>query len=487
MCVSPVAPATLRLTSRLCGAIPRTRSPSSPAMMPGEVCAVPEGVEVRQVRVAALVGEVGAVDDLARLIETGHRSDTRVDQCDVDALPSEALPIELLGRLLADQRQRNRVARLDRHRQRDLRFAGHRRQQRGRRLRLGRHRGGERQAECGNCRHPAQERATSSSSSPPPPCHGRLTPPGSYRHVVVSSSVENTVLSSPTHCGGFDTLCGSRHVQGSLNPSPPLRTPVITGVLVDTGRSTPLVSVRARYTPGGGSSDDLTDRERDNSRQRALELTTHAHSALRRPGRRWQSLRLESARGRHSGARGSRGRRIGNRRVAEGASTQPGEWSAQRSVHDPRPQRRDPVVHGRHDCFTVTSVHRSWSQASAQRRKAAASIGRWMRNPWTSSQPSSLTSRSVAGSSMPSDTVASPRSPARLIDARTMAAARVVGTHSADEAPVDLELIDRQPVQVLQRRVPGTEVVDRDPTPRLPEPGQHRRRSCRSRPPSRPR
>ena len=53
----------------------------------GEMGAVTVRVEVGEVVEAALVGEVGAVEDLAGLIETAHRCDTGIDEGDVDALP----------------------------------------------------------------------------------------------------------------------------------------------------------------------------------------------------------------------------------------------------------------------------------------------------------------------------------------------------------------------------------------------------------------
>ena len=84
--VEPSAPAALTLTRRAPGA-----TPWKPDLRivagddPGHVRPVPVGVEVGQVAVAALVGEVGALDDLALGGQRRHRDHARVDHGDVDA------------------------------------------------------------------------------------------------------------------------------------------------------------------------------------------------------------------------------------------------------------------------------------------------------------------------------------------------------------------------------------------------------------------
>ena len=70
--VEPSAPAALTLTRRAPGATPWKPDVGIVAGDDaGHVRAVPVGVEVGQVAVAALVGEVGALDDLALAASAG--------------------------------------------------------------------------------------------------------------------------------------------------------------------------------------------------------------------------------------------------------------------------------------------------------------------------------------------------------------------------------------------------------------------------------
>ena len=43
---------------------------------------------------------------------------------------------------------------------------------------------------------------------------------------------------------------------------------------------------------------------------------------------------------------------------------------------------------------------------------------------------------------------------------------------SSTQALVDLEIIERQRLQVGEARIAGAEIVDRDPQPALPQPGE---------------
>ena len=49
------------------------------------------GIKVGQVWLAALVGEVGSVDDIGAEIDPGDRGDPGVDQCDINPLALPAL------------------------------------------------------------------------------------------------------------------------------------------------------------------------------------------------------------------------------------------------------------------------------------------------------------------------------------------------------------------------------------------------------------
>ena len=89
--VEPSAPAALMLTRRAPGATPRKPDlGSSPAMIPATWRPVPVGVEVGQIAVAALVGEVGTLHDLALGGQRGHRDHPGVDHGDVDAAARRA-------------------------------------------------------------------------------------------------------------------------------------------------------------------------------------------------------------------------------------------------------------------------------------------------------------------------------------------------------------------------------------------------------------
>ena len=87
---------------------------------PGQVRAVPVCVEIGKVREATFVRQVWPVDDLARLIEPVHRGDTRVDQCNVDALTGVALVGEFALGLLSDYLHWHRLTGLNCHRKADL-------------------------------------------------------------------------------------------------------------------------------------------------------------------------------------------------------------------------------------------------------------------------------------------------------------------------------------------------------------------------------
>ena len=55
----------------------------------------------------------------------------------------------------------------------------------------------------------------------------------------------------------------------------------------------------------------------------------------------------------------------------------------------------------------------------------------------------------------------------------------LLGRHLGDEGLVDLELIDRQPLQIGERREPGAEIIDRDPHAHRLQGGQHLERLVR--------
>ena len=81
--------------------------------------------------------------------------------------------------------------------------------------------------------------------------------------------------------------------------------------------------------------------------------------------------------------------------------------------------------------------------------------------PCTMSQPSVRSRSSVASSSTPSATTASPMLWARSIVERTITSSLRVAHHAHHERLVDLELVQRQPAQVGERRIAGAVVVDR--------------------------
>jgi hypothetical protein len=52
--------------------------------------------------------------------------------------------------------------------------------------------------------------------------------------------------------------------------------------------------------------------------------------------------------------------------------------------------------------------------------------------------------------------------PSEIIAATMLASSCLLG-HVVDERAVDLQRVDRQPAQVAERRIPGAEVIERDP------------------------
>ena len=103
------------------------------------------------------------------------------------------------------------------------------------------------------------------------------------------------------------------------------------------------------------------------------------------------------------------------------------------------------------------------SAASSSLSKAPAAIGRPRCQPCTRSQPRSRRMRErAAASSTPSATIRSPSAWVRSTVERTIATARTSSTRCARERPVQLDLVDGQLEEVLQRAVAGAVVVDRE-------------------------
>ena len=113
-----------------------------------------------------------------------------------------------------------------------------------------------------------------------------------------------------------------------------------------------------------------------------------------------------------------------------------------------------------------TSTGVAWVRRVTARRGSApnASAGRAgpKRKPWPSSHPIARSCWSCSGVSMPSATVDSRRARARLDDRVDDRGAVLLLAHPRDERPVDLQRLDREPLEVRQRRVAGAEVVDRE-------------------------
>ena len=94
--------------------------------------------------------------------------------------------------------------------------------------------------------------------------------------------------------------------------------------------------------------------------------------------------------------------------------------------------------------------------------RASRSSGLAKKYPWPRSQCSSSSRSSWSARSMPSATGFRSRSCASLRIAAVSAGLAGVGVHDVHERLVDLQDVDRELLDVVQRRVAGAEVVDRE-------------------------
>ena len=106
-----------------------------------------------------------------------------------------------------------------------------------------------------------------------------------------------------------------------------------------------------------------------------------------------------------------------------------------------------------------------WLVVVSQSSSSSAGRGRLRWKPCAASAPHSLTRASVAASSTPSVTTRMPNRRPRSIAVWTIAASVVVARDVANEAAVDLELVDGEPLEQAERRVAGTEVIERNADP----------------------
>ena len=118
-------------TGRLAPVVRATRRRVTPGDDAGHVRAVAERVEVAQVVLLGLEGQVGAVHELVRGVESLDRRDARVDHCDVDAPPVVAVRPEVggpddIGRRLQGAGIRCGIPPVDRRAQADAAIHGHR-------------------------------------------------------------------------------------------------------------------------------------------------------------------------------------------------------------------------------------------------------------------------------------------------------------------------------------------------------------------------
>ena len=98
---------------------------------------------------------------------------------------------------------------------------------------------------------------------------------------------------------------------------------------------------------------------------------------------------------------------------------------------------------------------------SSSSSRPSAGNGSEKRNPWARSQPSARKPSSCSASSTPSAAAVSPRARAMCMIAVATGEPSPFGLEIRHERPVDLNDVDGESMQVVERAEAGAEVVDR--------------------------
>ena len=109
---------------------------------------------------------------------------------------------------------------------------------------------------------------------------------------------------------------------------------------------------------------------------------------------------------------------------------------------------------------TLTQVVYQVGRRRSRASNSSGGRGRANRKPWPQSQPSRRTASSCSAVSMPSAAVVRSSASAMATTAVAIAGSGSSPASTVDERAVDLHDVDREAVQVAERRVAGAEVVD---------------------------
>ena len=129
----------------------------------------------------------------------------------------------------------------------------------------------------------------------------------------------------------------------------------------------------------------------------------------------------------------------------------------ERGEQSVRVGRSRPVFAGRQRVRSTDELLRASRPAKSSSAAGRAGL---QSQPWNESHPSWSRRASCADRSTPSATTRSLSEPARLMMARTMASLLSSSSRPLHERAVDLQHLDRERLEVRERRVAGAEVVD---------------------------